>query len=585
MWGGYKDVVADEIVTYPDLDILQSKFSSAPMAAKILVCGDLHGCLNKAFKKADKINKAHGPFDAILCVGTSLSNPTTGASDIKSYVSGERKAPLPTYFLAGKEHESTSGLLDSIPDGGEIAPGLRYLGRSGVAEISGLRIGYISGFHDKMYYKNRTPSAVRAKKYQSHFEEEDVLALLKAATETKEGIDILLTNEWGNGSSVVAEIAMALAPRYHFAATEQCFYKLKPYRNSEAVHVTRFIALGNMGNPDKKQKYLYALNAKPLKAMADEEKKSRPADCTLCPYDYVSVKRPSEISGDSGGPLKRIKLQKVDLKSLEKTENDRFSGDYGGAGQAWRWSAPARGRGRGKGRGRGRGRGRSIPQLPRRMDCWFCLASPKVEEHLIVSVGNECYVAMAKGPLVDDHLLILPVGHVSTPGGLSKEQVSEIKVYEEAMQKYFSSKGNEMLLWERHLPSKFVSHVHFQTLPVAKRYVKVALEGLIERAKTLGLEFKTMPKGQMASQVVGNQYFIRFRFGNGGDTYIATVDPSADLRPLFPLVRRAVAEAIGQPGKSNWKACLTNKQHETDMVNRVKAKFEKFEPEMDDDED
>lgn len=29
--------------------------------------------------------------------------------------------------------------------------------------------------------------------------------------------------------------------------------------------------------------------------------------------------------------------------------------------------------------------------------CWFCLASPSVEKHLIITVGDHCYMALAKG--------------------------------------------------------------------------------------------------------------------------------------------------------------------------------------------
>lgn len=48
--------------------------------------------------------------------------------------------------------------------------------------------------------------------------------------------------------------------------------------------------------------------------------------------------------------------------------------------------------------------------------CWFCLASPEVEKHLVVSVGNHAYLALAKGGLVSEHLLILPITHFqSTP--------------------------------------------------------------------------------------------------------------------------------------------------------------------------
>jgi hypothetical protein len=33
-------------------------------------------------------------------------------------------------------------------------------------------------------------------------------------------------------------------------------------------------------------------------------------------------------------------------------------------------------------------------------DCWFCLATPNVATHLIVSIGEELYFTLAKGALV-----------------------------------------------------------------------------------------------------------------------------------------------------------------------------------------
>ncbi len=47
--------------------------------------------------------------------------------------------------------------------------------------------------------------------------------------------------------------------------------------------------------------------------------------------------------------------------------------------------------------------------------CWFCLASPEVEKHLIVSVGDECYVALAKGGIDWNNLLIVPIGTAPLP--------------------------------------------------------------------------------------------------------------------------------------------------------------------------
>ena len=57
--------------------------------------------------------------------------------------------------------------------------------------------------------------------------------------------------------------------------------------------------------------------------------------------------------------------------------------------------------------------------------CWFCLATEGVRVHLIVSVGDECYVALAKGPLVPHHLLILPITHVQAATQMTEAQEQE----------------------------------------------------------------------------------------------------------------------------------------------------------------
>ena len=53
--------------------------------------------------------------------------------------------------------------------------------------------------------------------------------------------------------------------------------------------------------------------------------------------------------------------------------------------------------------------------------CWFCLASKEVEKHLVVSVGTYSYLALAKGGLTPDHLLILPIEHFQSTSDIASE--------------------------------------------------------------------------------------------------------------------------------------------------------------------
>lgn len=48
-------------------------------------------------------------------------------------------------------------------------------------------------------------------------------------------------------------------------------------------------------------------------------------------------------------------------------------------------------------------------------NCWFCLDNDQVEDHLVISIGDESYLALPKGGLVPDHLLIISLDHLTSP--------------------------------------------------------------------------------------------------------------------------------------------------------------------------
>lgn len=46
-------------------------------------------------------------------------------------------------------------------------------------------------------------------------------------------------------------------------------------------------------------------------------------------------------------------------------------------------------------------------------DCWFCIDNPKIEKHLIIKLGKHFYSALPKGPVCDEHFLIIPNKHIA----------------------------------------------------------------------------------------------------------------------------------------------------------------------------
>ena len=72
--------------------------------------------------------------------------------------------------------------------------------------------------------------------------------------------------------------------------------------------------------------------------------------------------------------------------------------------------------------------------------CWFCLSNPQADLNLVISVASSLYLTMDKGPLVPEHVLLIPIEH--TPNILAADDslLQEIASYLGSLRKYFSSK-------------------------------------------------------------------------------------------------------------------------------------------------
>jgi hypothetical protein len=244
--------------------------------------------------------------------------------------------PLPTYFICGDEVDTS--LVDALPSGGSLCKNLTYLGRSGVQTLQlpsspggaddaaaaaaadgkpvrTLTVAYLSGHYDPSSYFSAS-GGERNVKYQAHYVESDVIALMNAGLAAPH-IDVLLTAEWAkgwqmllaadkvpaalvgsphvsvSGSPVVAKLASQLPARYHFAGCMDAYLELPPYRNRQFV--TRFFGLAKLQSA-RKEKNLYACNVAPFASL---DLSAVPADTTPCPYT-VGSKPMAQMAGATG---------------------------------------------------------------------------------------------------------------------------------------------------------------------------------------------------------------------------------------------------------------------------------------------
>ncbi|NXG51521.1 C19L1 protein, partial [Psilopogon haemacephalus] len=524
-----------------------------------LACGDVEGRLETLFRRVKAIQDKSGRFDMLLCVGNFFG--PTSEIEWAEYRTGAKKAPIPTYLLGANGPETVSYFPDV--SGCELAENITYLGRRGLySGASGLQIAYLSGTEAQ-----QEPAPAYS------FSAKDVAELKMSLLSTPDfkGVDILLTSPWPRGaetfdnstgeidtkkcgSKLVSDLAASLKPRYHFAALEKVYYERLPYRNHTVLketpqHVSRFIALADVGNAGKK-KYLYAFSIVPMSMMDLAELVKQPQDVTENPYRKLE-----KVAQKSRTPLPAEEDPACQFFfDLKKHQGNKRSSD-----EKQRVTSQPK-------------QAKKPPQPPG--PCWFCLASPEVEKHLVVSIGTHCYLALAKGGLLPDHVLILPIGHYQSVVDLSSDVVEEVNKYKSALKKFFRSKGKRYVLFERNYRSQ---HLQLQVVPVpldqcTSEDIK---ESFITQAQEQQIELSEIPEHSDIMQVVqpGTPYFY-VELDTGEKLFHR-------IRGRFPLhFGRSVlaSEALlAVPQRADWRQCAAERAEEEAQAHAFRREFKPFD--------
>lgn len=183
----------------------------------------------------------------------------------------------------------------------------------------------------------------------------------------------------------------------------------------------------------QKKKWLYALNLTPVDRTRLSDLVIKTTDETDSPYPK------SMLSNEPSSRKAEPKCTQFfyDMESKEPTKRSRHSEGYNK---------------------------RPKPEFDQ-AKCWFCLSSPEVSKHLVISVGTEVYVALARGGLVENHFLILPITHHQSLSILPKEVTNEMTLYKDAITKYYATTDRVPVFFERNFKT---SHCQLQVIPVHK---------------------------------------------------------------------------------------------------------------------
>jgi len=212
-------------------------------------------------------------------------------------------------------------------------------------------------------------------------------------------------------------------------------------------------------------------------------------------------------------------------------------------------------------------------------ECWFCLASGKFLEHLVVNVGEEVYLTLPKGSLVPFHCLVVPIAHARSYSELTAEAIDEIDARKKSLKAFFEAYNFEFFCFERCVDTKGTNHMHIQAVPIP---FGEAARGARMLLKTEGMRwnisFEELDKSaDLKKELSETEYFYAEVPGETkGDTNRYICRGNSSQLPM-QFGRDVAARLLLMPERAQWKACKNDETEEIELTKDFRAKYAPFE--------
>ena len=539
---------------------------------KVLTTGGINGKFTAFFARVAGLHAKNG-FAFGIITGDSFADAETASEneleELAKLLGGEITVPLTMYFGIGHRALPDAVTEKLQRDDGELCSNLFALGRKGRMKTSeGLKIVTLGGTHHDGDEAMDSYSAL----YTDHD---------ATAAKGHNDADILLTSDWpaavrvgsrrsytaeaAADSQAIAELCVALKPRYHFSMSPNFFEREPFFHNLEPPRpITRFVSLApyDCGIPRPAGKDLYAFSIEPSAAPSDK----LPEDATASPFHQV----------------KKRKLE----SQQEPFDSFRYSN---GNGHTHTDSYRPRG-----------GKRRRGPAHPASEDeCYFCLKNPAFSQHMVGSLATEAYLATAKGPLTTrstfpelgfpGHILIIPIDHAPTVATLPAETrdstAREMHNYRDALHAFIARKSQDpstgkaklgAVTWEISRTSGV--HLQWQFLPVP---VDLINRGLIEagfKAEAENCHYPTTfaTSASDIAEAEEGDYFKVMIWSEGLRKEIV-LPLNQEFRFDLQFGRRVLGKLLKLEQRTHWKDCQQTRPEEEADAEKLKEGFGPFD--------
>lgn len=177
-----------------------------PESLLVVGVGDIHGRFHRVEAWLDALEAARGrAVDLVLAVGDveafrraddhrRKAAKRAMPAEFAEYADGLRQVRRPLYFIGGNNEDFEA--LHDTPEGLDLAANVHYLGRAGLRELKGLRVGYLSGIHAPRYYEQplKRPTSLDSAKQAGYFRASEVERVASLRD-----VDLFLVHEWPRG--------------------------------------------------------------------------------------------------------------------------------------------------------------------------------------------------------------------------------------------------------------------------------------------------------------------------------------------------------------------------------------------------
>lgn len=202
--------------------------------------------------------------------------------------------------------------------------------------------------------------------------------------------------------------------------------------------------------------------------------------------------------------------------------------------------------------------------------CWFCLANPATRTHLIVEIGEAAYIALARGGLTRDHLIIVPIEHIPGNDRISLLLAEEIASLQRRIAGLFAQSGETPVYFR--ISQSASHHWHMQCIPLATPRIDDFAAFLVAYGERKGLAL--VPGDDASGSAPDLQAEGAFFEIFLGATHHLThaIPPGAFFPAQFG--RQALAEFLGlAEDASDWKRVHLEHSVECAIVSSLKERL------------